>query len=189
MSLKAPSRLVKTVKELIYWEYACLIADAAGFEDNYGFVISRYKKLKSGEMSWSGTIRDFQKQLEKGKVCVYCGRKKNITVDHIIPVSRAGIDPRIKLLIESEDNCVLACSSCNSAKGDRDPFQWYKDEDKGKLPRLVRSKFLKLIYKVHEAQGTLDAKDLNLDGKLDVYDLGIVITDLLLRKKNIKGQA
>lgn len=181
MSLKPPSRLVKTVRDLIYWEYACLIAEAAGFSGNYGFVISRYKKLKSGEMSWSSTIRDLHKQMEKGLVCVYCGATEGLTADHIVPISRAGIDPRIHNLLDSQDNCVFACRICNCQKGARDAFQWYQDEEKGALPSLVRSKFLKLAYKVHEAQGTLDATDMNWDGALDTYDLGVVLTDLLLR--------
>lgn len=184
MSLKPPRKIIKTVRDLIFWEYACLIADSAGFKDNYGFVISRFKKLTSGEMSWSGTIRDFQKQLEPAKVCTYCGKRGKLTMDHIIPVSRAGIDPRVKELVESEENCVLACSSCNSQKTDKDAFQWYKDMGNPEVPKLVCSKFLKLVYKVHEVQGTLNATDLNLDGILDVYDLGIVLTDLLLRKKD-----
>jgi len=188
MSLKAPKRMVKTVRDLIYWEYACLIAEAAGFSKNYGFVISRYKKLKNGEMSWSGTIRDFQKQMELGKVCIYCGKKENLTVDHIIPISRAGVDPRIKCLLESQDNCVWACRTCNIQKRDRDAFQWYEEEAKGDIPRLIRSKFLKLVYKVHETQGTLEATDLNLDNELNVYDLGIVLTDLLLRRKDSCGR-
>ena len=188
MSLKAPKRMVKTVRDLIYWEYACLIAEAAGFSKNYGFVISRYKKLKNGEMSWSGTIRDFQKQMELGKVCIYCGKKENLTVDHIIPISRAGVDPRIKCLLESQDNCVWACRTCNIQKRDRDAFQWYEEEAKGDIPRLIRSKFLKLVYKVHETQGTLEATDLNLVNELNVYDLGIVLTDLLLRRKDSCGR-
>jgi hypothetical protein len=58
MPLKAP-RYVCTVRRLIYWQYAQLIAKAAGFDGNYGFVVSRYKKLESGEMSWSSSIRDY----------------------------------------------------------------------------------------------------------------------------------
>lgn len=184
MSLKAPKALLKTIRELIFWEYACLIADSAGFKDNYGFVISRFKKLLSSEMLWSGTIKDFQKQLESGKACTYCGKRGKLTLDHIIPISRAGIDPRIKELLESQENCVLACSSCNSQKSDKDAFQWYKDMEKSDVPKLVCSKYLKLVYKVHEVQGTLNAQDLNLNGTLDIYDLGIVLTDLLLRKKS-----
>jgi len=173
--------MVRTVRDLIYWEYASLIAESAGFADNYGFVISRYKKLKSGEMSWSGTMKDFLSQAEKGATCIYCGTNQNLTADHIVPASRAGIDPRIQALLESQDNCVLACRTCNCQKGARDAFQWYRDEKKGEVPKLVRSKFLKLVYKVHETQGTLDAADMNWDGTLDAYDLGVVLTDLLIR--------
>ncbi len=71
VALKPPSRYVRTVRDLIYWLYAGLIARSAGFAGNYGFVISRYKKLKSGEMRWSPTMRDFQKACEKGGVCTY----------------------------------------------------------------------------------------------------------------------
>jgi hypothetical protein len=72
MSLKPP-KYVKTLRDLIYWSYAELIAIAAGFDTNYGFVVSRYKLLKSGEMKWSPSMRDYQKSLEKGNVCTYCG--------------------------------------------------------------------------------------------------------------------
>jgi hypothetical protein len=34
---------VKTIRELIYWEYAHLIAKSAGFDKNYRFIMSRYQ--------------------------------------------------------------------------------------------------------------------------------------------------
>jgi hypothetical protein len=68
-----PPKYVQTVRQLIFWQYAELIARAAGFEGNYGFIVSRYKKLNSGEMKWSSTIRDRLKELEKGLTCAYCG--------------------------------------------------------------------------------------------------------------------
>ncbi|MFX0181449.1 MAG: HNH endonuclease [Candidatus Hodarchaeota archaeon] len=186
MALKPPSRHVKTVRELIYWLYADLIARAAGFEGQYGFVMSRYKKLKSGEMKWSSSIRDKQKEWEKGKMCVYCEATKGVTHDHIIPASRAGVDPRVKNLLESADNCVWACKTCNSSKGARDIFEWYGEEKINEIPRLVLSKFLKLTYRLHKTQGTLDLKDLDMDGILNIYDLGVVITHLISK---LSGQA
>jgi hypothetical protein len=178
MSLKPP-KYVGTVRQLIYWQYAQLIAQSAGFADNYGFVISRYKKLLSGEMKWSSSVRDYQKELEKGRVCVYCGATRNLSTDHIVPASRAGVDPRIARLLDSADNCICACKKCNSSKGDRDVFEWYGPDRIGEIPRLVMSKFLKLAYDLHETQGTLDLKDPNVDGALDIYDLGVVITHLI----------
>ena len=186
MSLKPP-KYVDTVRRFIYWQYAQLIAKAAGFENNWGFVVSRYKKLVSGEMNWSSSIRDYEKELEKGRVCVYCGAIEGLSTDHIIPISRAGVDPRIVALLNSADNCVCACKKCNSSKGDRDIFEWYGSERLDDIPQLALSKFLKLSYRVHEMQGTLDLRDPNMDGALDIYDLGVVITHLI-SKMSAKAQ-
>jgi len=48
--------------------------------------------------------------------CQYCGRrmpKTDLTLDHVVPRSRGGID--------SWDNLVLACMPCNVRKGNRTP--------------------------------------------------------------------
>jgi hypothetical protein len=172
-------RYVKTVRQLIYWEYAKLIAKAAGMQNQFGFIVSRYKKLDSDQMKWSSSVRDHEKELEQGAVCTYCGSKENLTTDHIVPISRAGVDPRIKRLLDSADNCVSACRKCNSTKGDRDVFEWYGAGSENEIPNLVLSKFLKLAYQIHETQGTLDLHDPNMDGELDIYDLGVVITNLI----------
>jgi hypothetical protein len=174
-----PPKYVKTVEGLIYWEYAKLIARAAGFEDNYGFITSRYKKLESGEMEWSSSIRDREKEWEHGQVCVYCGSTEKLAQDHIIPSCRGCVDSKVRELLESGDNCVWACQKCNSAKGARDVFEWYGKDHLDEIPKLVLSKFLKLSYRLHETQGTLRLHDPNMDGVLDIYDLGVVITYLI----------
>jgi 5-methylcytosine-specific restriction endonuclease McrA len=47
-------------------------------------------------------------------ICQYCGVKQHdLTIDHIIPRSRGGLD--------SWDNVVAACLKCNVKKGDRTP--------------------------------------------------------------------
>jgi hypothetical protein len=178
MTLKPP-KYIDSVRRLIYWYYAQLIAKSAGFENNYGFVISRYKKFVAGEMKWSSSIRDYEKELDQGKICVYCGGKKNLGIDHIIPISKAGVDPRIIKLLNSFDNCVCACNKCNLSKSDKDIFEWYGFDRLDEIPGLVLSKFLKLAYTLHETQGTLDLKDPNMDGVLNIYDLGVVITNLI----------
>lgn len=45
--------------------------------------------------------------------CGYCGTKKNLTIDHIIPRSRGGGN--------TWENLVTCCSNCNTKKGDRTP--------------------------------------------------------------------
>jgi 5-methylcytosine-specific restriction endonuclease McrA len=47
--------------------------------------------------------------------CQYCGSTKKLTLDHVIPRSKGGK--------HSWDNVVIACSGCNSRKGDRTPAQ------------------------------------------------------------------
>jgi hypothetical protein len=189
-----PPKSVDTVRRFIHWQYAVLIARSAGFDGNYGFVVSRYKKLESGAMAWSSSIRDYQKELDRGRICAYCGATTGLSTDHIVPISRAGVDPRIVALLDSSDNCVCACRGCNSSKGDRDAFEWYGPERVADIPKLVLSKFLKLTYRLHETQGTLDLKDPNMDGALDIHDLGVVITHLISKisteaKKRSAGRA
>jgi CRISPR/Cas system Type II protein with McrA/HNH and RuvC-like nuclease domain len=43
--------------------------------------------------------------------CVYCGSKKNLTIDHVIPRSKGGAN--------TWDNLVTCCSSCNLRKGNK----------------------------------------------------------------------
>lgn len=45
--------------------------------------------------------------------CVYCGSKKHLTVDHILPKSKGGGNTWL--------NLVTCCSNCNRIKGDRTP--------------------------------------------------------------------
>jgi 5-methylcytosine-specific restriction endonuclease McrA len=42
---------------------------------------------------------------------VYCGSKKNLTIDHVIPRSKGGMN--------TWDNLVTCCSSCNLRKGNK----------------------------------------------------------------------
>lgn len=46
--------------------------------------------------------------LERYKQCVYCGAKRDLTIDHVVPESRGGTD--------EVSNLVVACRSCNGRK-------------------------------------------------------------------------
>lgn len=162
-----PPKNVRTIRQLIYWEYAKMIAErAVADRRNYRFVMYAYKRLESGQMHPSSILRENQLLVERGKACAYCGAPGEFQWEHIIPVSRGGPN--------TIDNMVLACASCNAAKGTRDPFEWYGLERRYEVPRDVLGKYLKLVYEFHEGQGTLDALDLNRDGRLDVFDLGAI---------------
>lgn len=45
--------------------------------------------------------------------CQYCGSRKQLTLDHVVPRSKGGT--------HTWDNVVAACSPCNARKGDRIP--------------------------------------------------------------------
>ena len=51
-----------------------------------------------------------------GHVCIYCGSKNNLVLDHVVPLSKGGP--------HSEDNLVIACGSCNCSKGTKFLEEW-----------------------------------------------------------------
>lgn len=51
--------------------------------------------------------------------CVYCGRKTNLTRDHVIPLSRTELSPTNDI-----GNILPACGRCNSQKGDKTDWEY-----------------------------------------------------------------
>lgn len=124
-----PSKVVKTIQDLIYWEYAKLIAGSTiGSRKNYGFVMYVYKRLKDQKIKPSNILRENKKLFESGKACAYCGSLDNLQWEHIIP--------RVKVELDTIDNQVLACQPCNNLKSGRDPFEWYGLEKSMKYREL-----------------------------------------------------
>ncbi len=171
-----PPPAVRTVKDLVYWQYAKIISNSAGAgKTNYGFIMDRFKKLKSGDIQWSSSIREYVKEHDQPDECVYCGERSNLTLEHMLPRARSGPD--------SPENAVWICGSCNSRKGSKRLYEWYGLESRNTLPRIAEGKYLKLLYSLHEGRGTLDAVPTDLcpncdmrakcpvEGKLSVYCL------------------
>ncbi|MDJ0624282.1 MAG: HNH endonuclease [Desulfocapsaceae bacterium] len=62
--------------------------------------------------------RWWQQKTASGQ-CYYCGKKtayKNITMDHVLPLTRGGKS--------TKDNLVPSCKKCNTAKKSMMPLQW-----------------------------------------------------------------
>ncbi len=62
--------------------------------------------------------RWWRRKISRG-ICYYCGAKvgsKNLTMDHIIPLSRGGKSTR--------ENIVPACKECNNKKKYLLPVEW-----------------------------------------------------------------
>ena len=158
-----PPNFVKTVEELIYWEYAKLITKSAGFDEkNYGFMTSRWKLLKTGKIKMSASIREWEIERKNRNVCIYCESAEKVQTEHIIPKSKGGPD--------IADNLVDSCQSCNLKKSNKDVFEFCAMM-KIDVPRLVKGKVLKLVFTKHQENGTLQESDIDGNGKLDLADL------------------
>lgn len=70
----------------------------------YNYVKFRFHKLKINRN------RLFRRD---NYSCVYCGNKRNLTVDHVMPKSRGGQNTWM--------NLVTCCSHCNRVKDNRTP--------------------------------------------------------------------
>lgn len=163
-----PPPAIKTIRELIFYQYAKIIASSVGLSkdknksDYYKFVMDRMMKLSSGEIAMSTILRELKMQMTScSNHCEYCGSIENLSWDHLIPRSRGGPD--------NADNHVLACRKCNSSKGCKGLYEWYGTARKDELPRIVAGKYLKMLYELHEKNGTLQKTSFNK--KLDVFDL------------------
>lgn len=153
-----PPPAVKTIRDLIYWQYAKIISESAGAgKKQYAFVMNRFKKLQSEEIEWSGSIREYIREREMPNQCIYCQSTKDLSYDHLISRNRGGPD--------IADNVVMACKNCNSSKCDKGVYEWFKIDRRYDVPRVVEGKYLKLLYKLHLEIGTLDA------GRIDIERL------------------
>ena len=146
----------KNIKELIYWKYAKIMSKSAGIGlTHYRFVWDRFKKLKSCEISMSGPLREYRRESENQRACIYCGVVDGISIDHLIPKSQGGPD--------IPENAVLACKSCNSSKGPKGLYEWYGKDRSNDIPRIAEGKYLKLLFKLHEENQTMDVGRQDMD--------------------------
>ena len=68
----------------------------------------------SPERTWKPPSVSRREILKRDRgTCLYCGSKRKLTIDHIIPQSRGGQ--------HRWDNVVIACEPCNQFKGARTP--------------------------------------------------------------------
>ena len=148
------------LSDFLHWSYANLaMAHAAveGGAETFGrphFIIrSRlFKGLQTGNMKVGSLILDEKVKLRARRACVYCGATKNLSADHIIPPSKGGL--------ESGDNLVLACRSCNSSKRDHDLLEWWQRTRGTFPPLMLLRRYLKLALE-HATERDLLGRDLD----------------------------
>jgi 5-methylcytosine-specific restriction endonuclease McrA len=90
------------------------VKDFFGF-DGMDEAQIRTERAKAREMRKS---RWWQQKTASGK-CYYCGQTvpyKELTMDHLVPLTRGGRSTR--------DNLVPSCKSCNNQKKNMLPLEW-----------------------------------------------------------------
>jgi len=138
-----PPKGVKTVSDLIYWQYAKIISDSAGFgKKNYAFVMQKFKELQQGDIFWN-KIREYIKEREKTNECIFCSKKEDLTIEHLLPRFYNGPD--------EEKNIIWICKTCNSIKGSKRLYEFWTIKEglegaKYTLPRIAEGKYLKFLF-------------------------------------------
>lgn len=182
-----PDKEVKTIRDLILYQYAKIIARAAfkcadgtqAKKANYGFIKKTFRELRDNQKKWSDILREDIQFVESDKKCIFCGVADNLTKEHIVPKTLK-INERCKTCghIHGIHNIIWSCKSCNSAKGQKGIYTYFRQLHKGShlsdfIPPLLEKKYLKTIYLCHECAGTLSAAPENID----VYSIDKVIED------------
>lgn len=157
-----PPPAVRTVRDLLYWQYAKIISDSAGMgKRQWRFVMDRYKKLRTGEIAWD-SIREYVKEREDPGRCLYCGSEAPLTLDHLVPRTLGGP--------QDEKNAAWVCGPCNASKGARRLYEHWTARGglkaaKYDVPRIAEGKYLKLLHDVFDRAGVLDTDARGLRGR------------------------
>ena len=169
---------LSTVGELLYWSYANLAMMDAALQDGVArpgkthFMIrSRlYRGLCLGTMQIGSFFEDERLKLILPKACCYCGSRKRLSADHVIPQKREGG--------HGGENLIYSCRRCNSSKGSSDLLVWMAR--RGQFPPLyVLRRYLKMAIEYcreHELMGHPVDRASEIQGQLP-FDLALIPVD------------
>jgi hypothetical protein len=77
-----------------------------------------------------------------GNECAYCGSEENLTIDHVIPRSKGGMD--------TSKNMVCCCESCNQDKAHTPWKEWYSAQDFFNIEQYNRIQEMLLEYFINK---------------------------------------
>jgi hypothetical protein len=149
-----PPAIVKTLKDLLFWQYAKIIAESAGMGNrDYGFVMDKFKQLKQSQISWS-EINQYIKEKDSAE-CVFCGESANLLLERLLPKHFNGPD--------TEKNLVFVCKSCSKQKGAKRFYEYFAQKEgletvKFGVPHIAEGKYLKLAFEAFKEKSFLDTK-------------------------------
>jgi hypothetical protein len=184
-----PDKEVKTIRDLIFYQYAKIIARAAfkcadgtlAKKANYGFIKKTFRDLRDNHKKWSDILREDMQFVESDKKCIFCGAPDNLTREHIVPKTLK-VNERCGTCghIQGVHNIIWSCKSCNSAKAQKGLYTYFKelhgaDHFSDFIPPLLEKKYLKTIYLCYQCAGTLDKE---IDG-ITVKDVDALIENNL----------
>jgi 5-methylcytosine-specific restriction endonuclease McrA len=185
-----PDKDVRTIRELIFYQYAKIITKRAlaggdpaeAKRRHYGFIRSTFRDLRDGVKTWSDITREDWQLVESDLECAYCGSTEDLHREHIVPKSlRVKPECAVCDAIQGIHNQVWACSACNRLKGTMGLYEFYRRRFPGNpkfydlVPPLVEKKYLKTMFSCHECAGTLEASDPDGDGAISVADIDFII--------------
>lgn len=145
----------KKIKDVLFWSYSNLAMAYRAKEDeterynrNHFAIRQRlFKGLMSGKMNIGSLFHDEKSKLNSNKCCVYCGKTRNLQLDHIIPRNKGGKD--------TGENLVWACRKCNASKNDTDLMEWMTKQ--GKFPSLhILRNYMKLVIQYCQENDILE---------------------------------
>jgi hypothetical protein len=152
-----PDRDVRTLQDLIWYQYAKIIARRAlgpdAKNEHYGFVKQTLRDLQTGRKQWSDIAREDWQLVESEKQCIYCDSINNLSREHLVPKTlRINDQCSTCDVIQSIHNQVWSCRSCNSQKGTMGLYAFFAKRlplDRkfyDRIPPLAEKKYLKTVY-------------------------------------------
>lgn len=146
---------VNTIRERLYWSYAnlamshaALTKKAEKFSTAHFMIRSKmYNGLLNGTMNIGALAEDEKMKMIIPQTCCYCGTRENLSIDHLIPRKKGGI--------ENGDNFVWACRTCNSSKNAKDMLEWLDSKQQFPSIYLMR-RYLKLAINIAEEMKIMD---------------------------------
>lgn len=127
--------------------HAAVASGATEYTKTHFMIRSKLASgLAKGTMKIGLLADDERLKMILPQACCYCGSSFSLTADHLIPLSRGGVD--------QGDNLVWACRSCNSSKQARDVLEWLATRQQFP-PLLLLRRYLKMAIEYATKQGLL----------------------------------